>query len=104
MNGLTHSCFENSLTIVVCTCDTFENHFEIKQKFEKYLKGSCWFIFDLHFSFKYYLQINSVFEISPKYSGGIGHYRHEWFEYPYNPSMAMFVVVVVVLKKTLASC
>ena len=41
VSQLTHSCLETSLTIVVCTCDTFENNFDINHKLGKYLKGSC---------------------------------------------------------------
>ena len=28
--------------IVICICDTFDNDFEIKNKFAKYLKKSYW--------------------------------------------------------------
>ena len=40
ISGLTHSCLEISLTVDVCTCETSENHFEIRHTLEKYLEGS----------------------------------------------------------------
>ena len=33
---------------------------------------------DQHFSYKYFLKIALVREISPNFSGGFGPYRHEW--------------------------
>ena len=53
------------LNFVVLTCDIFENSFEIKHKLEKYLKGSCKLVYDLHFSIKYILKPTFVKEISP---------------------------------------
>ena len=43
LNGiaLTHSCLENYLTSVVCSCHTFENNFGMNHELAKYLKGSC---------------------------------------------------------------
>ena len=55
------------LTSVVWTYDTFEDYFEIKHELEKYLKGSCELVSDVPFSFKYFLGIAFVSEISPKY-------------------------------------
>ena len=60
INGLTHSCLEISLTIVVWNCDTFENNFEIKHILEEYLKGSCLLVSGLQFPFKYFVKITFV--------------------------------------------
>ena len=47
---LTPSYLEISMTFVVWTCCTFENIFGIKHQLEKYLKGSCELVSDLHFA------------------------------------------------------
>ena len=49
----------------------------MKHTFTKYLKESCRKSSDGQFSFKYFLHIAFVREISPKLSVGFGHYRHE---------------------------
>ena len=51
---------------VVWNFDTYENYSEIKNKFAKYLKGSCRLSFGTHLSFKYFLNIVFVREISLK--------------------------------------
>ena len=48
--------FKYSLESVVRTFDTFQNNFGINHKFTKYLKESCGFDFNQHFSFKYFLK------------------------------------------------
>ena len=53
---------------VVWTLDTFENNFGIDPKFTEYLKESFGLDFHKHFSFKYYLKIPFIREISPKHS------------------------------------
>ena len=73
-----HSCLEISMTSVVCTCDTFENNFEINHKFEKYLKDSCKLVSGEYSSSKYFLEIDFNREISIKQLGGFGRCRHEW--------------------------
>ena len=56
-------------TSVVWTCQTFKNNFEIKHKFGKYLMEHCDYSSDEQFSFKYFLNITYVREISPKLPG-----------------------------------
>ena len=46
-------------------------------KFAKYLKESCRLSSDEQFSFKYFLNIAFVREISPKLSGGFSCYGHK---------------------------
>ena len=55
-----------SLTSVVWNYHTFENNFGIKHTVEKYLKESCRLNTDEQLSFKYFLNIAFVREISPK--------------------------------------
>ena len=59
-------------------CHIFENNFRIKHKFAKYLKGSCGYSNGDKFSFKYFLYIAFVREISPRLSEDFGRYRHKW--------------------------
>ena len=56
------------LTNVVWTFQTFENNFGLKQQFTNYLMESCRQNSDEQFSFKYFLNIAFVREISPKLS------------------------------------
>ena len=72
--SLTHSCLEIYLTSVVWTYHTFVNNFTIKYELEKYLKESCLLVSDSPFSFKYFLKIAFVREISLKKSGSFGCY------------------------------
>ena len=77
VNELTHSWLEITLTIAVCTSHTFENNFEIKQRYAKYFKESFGLGSDQHYSIKYFPKNNEVTEIKPKLSGGdFGCYRH----------------------------
>ena len=62
----THSVLKISLTIVVWISNTFENNFEIKHKLEKYLKENCVLSSYQHCSFKYFLKIHFIWEISQK--------------------------------------
>ena len=62
---------------LVLILDTFKIIFGIYHKFTKYLKEVCVLVCDQHFSFKYILKILILREISPNWSGGFGHYRHE---------------------------
>ena len=70
-NGLTNYCLL-ILTSVVWTFHTFESNFGICHKFTYYLKETFELGFDQHFSFKYYVKIALVREISPKLSGVFG--------------------------------
>ena len=72
---------EISLTSVVWNFDAFINNFEITHNFTKYLLEGCVLAFNQHFSFKYFLKIVFVKEISLKSSGSFGHYRHEWVKF-----------------------
>ena len=51
---------------VVWTYDTFEINFEINHRWEKYFKESSESFSYEYFSFKYFLKIGLVREISPK--------------------------------------
>ena len=51
---MVHLCLEIFLTSVVWTCDHFENYFDIKHEFAKYLKRSCALGSDRLFSSKYF--------------------------------------------------
>ena len=53
----------------VCYSHSFENNFEIKHKFTKYLKESYCLASDQHFSFKCFPENASVGKIFPKLSG-----------------------------------
>ena len=75
--GLTYSFLAIYLMSVVWTFHTFKHNFGMKQNFTDYLKGSCRESSDLQFSFKYFLNIAFVREISPKLSDGFGRCRHE---------------------------
>ena len=55
-----HSCLEISMISVVWTYDTFENNFEINQRFEEYFKEIFCLVSDEHFSFKYFFQMNLI--------------------------------------------
>ena len=66
LGSLIHSCLEISMTTVVWTYDTFENNFEINHKLEKKITESSLFVSDVYFSFKNFLKINFVREISIK--------------------------------------
>ena len=68
IDELTHSCLKIYLTSVVWTFHTFEDNFEMKHKFAKYLKESCRLSSDEQFSFKYFLEVAFVREISSKLS------------------------------------
>ena len=68
-NVLTNSRLEISLTNVVWTYDTFKSYLQINHKLENYLMESGWYIFDQHFSVKYFLKDSFDREISPKWSG-----------------------------------
>ena len=74
MNALSHSFLEIYWMSVVCTCHTFENNFGMKHNFTKLLKESCRKSSDEELSFKYFLNIAFVGEISAKQSGGFGCY------------------------------
>ena len=74
---LTHSCLVIYLTKIVWTSHTFENDFGMKHEFVKYLKESCRWSSDEHFSFKYFPNIAFTRKIPPKLSGSFGCYRHE---------------------------
>ena len=65
LEGLTYSCLEISIS-VVWTSDTFESNLRMNHKFTNYLKESCGLDFDEHFSFKNFLKIAFVREISLK--------------------------------------
>ena len=71
---LTRSCLETSLIFVIWTCKTFEKTLISSMVWGKYLKGSCLLLSDLHSSFKYFLKVCFVREISPKESGSFGRY------------------------------
>ena len=77
---LTHSYLSIPLEIVVWIYDTFDNNFWIKNYFSKYLKEICWYCFDKHFSFNYFLMYAFTWKISPTLSGCIGVSQHEWVE------------------------
>ena len=64
VSSLTLECQE-ILTGVVWTIDIFENNFGITHKFTKYLKGSRVLNFDQRFSFKYFMKIAFVRDVSP---------------------------------------
>ena len=51
--------FEN----YVCFFDAFENNFGIKREFTIYLKESCWFASDQHFSSEYFHKVLLVKKI-----------------------------------------
>ena len=53
----------------VCHSHSFENNFEIKHKFTKYLKESYCLASDEHFSFKYVHENAFISKIFPKSSG-----------------------------------
>ena len=74
-------CFELNTNIEICnivsytvlsvmcwTFDTFEDNFGSNHKFAKYLNECCVLDFDQDFSFKYFLKIVFVPEISAKKS------------------------------------
>ena len=66
LTSLTLSCLEMFLTSVVWTFHTYENNLGVDHTFTKYLKESCVFDFDQRFSFKFFLKIAFIREISPK--------------------------------------
>ena len=69
---------------------SIDNNFGMKHGFAKYLKKICRWSSDEHFSFKYFLNIAFVREISQKLSGGFGCYRHEWFNLVINDTPTSF--------------
>ena len=75
---LTHSCLEIYFSSVFWTYQTFGNNFGMKHEFAKYLKKSCRYSSNEQFSFKDFLNIVLVREISPKRSGCFGCNRHGW--------------------------
>ena len=54
---------------VVCFENTFENNLEIKNNFMKYLKKSCEFRSNQHFSFEYFPKDAVIKKLPPKLSG-----------------------------------
>ena len=54
------------MTTVVWTYDTFENNFEINHKLENKFKESSSLVSEEYFSFKNFVKINFVREISIK--------------------------------------
>ena len=71
-NKLTHSRLQISLTRVVWISSILENNLGINSALEKYLKENCLGVWDEHFSFKYFLKIALVREISLKLSSNFG--------------------------------
>ena len=69
---------------------TFETKFGMKHKFSKYLNESCRKNSDEYSSFKHFLYIAFVREISPKLSGGFGCYRHDWVKIQYRNDPVWF--------------
>ena len=70
----------------------------MKHKLAKILKESFRWGSDEQFSFKYFLYIAFVREISLKLSGSFGQYRHEWVN-PLMPRVINEVVWSVILLK-----
>ena len=64
--NLTLLCLENFLTSVIWTYYTNVNNFGIKHRMGKYSKEICWFVPYQQSSYKYFLKIAFVREISPK--------------------------------------
>ena len=62
----------------------FETNFGMKHKFAKYLKERCRKSSGEQSSFKCFLNIAFIREISLKLSGGFGCYRHEWVKHAKN--------------------
>ena len=77
MNVLIHSCLEISLIRIIWTLDNFDNNYGINHRFRKKLMESFVLYYDQHFSFKYFLKIPFVREISSKSSDVFWRYRHE---------------------------
>ena len=62
--------FSVPLESIFCYSNTFENYFEIKQKFKSYLMKSYCLAIDLHFSFIFFFSRNTfVSKTFPKLSG-----------------------------------
>ena len=78
---INHLCQEIYLISVVWIWQTFENKFGMKHKFAKYLNESCRKNCDEYLSFKHFLHIAFVREISPKLSSSFRRYRHDWLKY-----------------------
>ena len=66
---ITHSSLRVPREIVVWIYDAFDDIFEIEDDFTKYLKESCWYYSDEHFSFKYFPKQAFARKISSKLSG-----------------------------------